>query len=313
MAEQPLRNPTHSDMPARTQNSPLLGPLIMLSAALQFAVMDFTIKLLGPYFSAWHIAFFRFTGSVLVVLLLFGRHGNPYRGINYKLLILRGVNGSLGFLTIAAAIHLLPLSTAMVIFYTYPVFAAFFSVWLYGDRIRLAEGGCILAVVVGAGLLFEFRISGLPLGELLALAGAMFFGLSVTLIRSLRKTDGPVIIYLYFSTMGMLVTLPAFLQDPRLPVTGLQWLLCLTMILFSVAAQVSMNHGFFYCRSWEGGVFMTMETVFTVLAGVIILQEPLTYRLLAGGGMILCGVVFMNILSTRHVNTEPTENIRPIE
>ncbi|MFW6374402.1 MAG: DMT family transporter, partial [Thermodesulfobacteriota bacterium] len=258
-------------MAVRTPHSTLLGPLIMLSAALQFAVMDFTIKLLGPYFSAWHIAFYRFSGSIIVVLLLFGRHRNPYRGVNYKLLILRGVNGSLGFLTIAAAIHLLPLSTAMVIFYTYPVFAAFFSVWLYGDRIRMGEGGCILAVVIGAGLLFEFRMAGLPIGELLALAGAMFFGLSVTLIRSLRKTDGPVIIYLYFSTMGMLVTLPAFLRDPRLPVSGLEWLLCLTMILFSVAAQISMNHGFFYCRSWEGGVFMTMETVFTVLAGVIIL------------------------------------------
>ncbi|MFW6374682.1 MAG: hypothetical protein ACOC3W_13405, partial [Thermodesulfobacteriota bacterium] len=59
--------------------------------------------------------------------------------------------------------------------------------------------------------------------------------------------------------------------------------------------------------------FMTMETVFTVLAGVIILQEPLTWRLFAGGGMILCGVVAMNILSARQVETAAAVTVKPLE
>jgi drug/metabolite transporter (DMT)-like permease len=176
--------------------SHVLGPLLMLSAALQFAVMNFTIKLMGPFFSAWHIAFYRFFGSVVVLLAIFGRSGNPYRGHNYKLLMLRGLTGSVAFLSIVAAICLLPLSTAMVIVYTYPAFAAFFAVWLYGDRIRLTEGGCILVVIVGAWMLFEFKASGRPLGEFLALTGAILFGFTVTLIRSLRQHNGPVIIYL---------------------------------------------------------------------------------------------------------------------
>ena len=28
----------------------------------------------------------------------------------------------------------------------------------------------------------------------------------------------------------------------------------------------SMNHGFGYCRSWEGGLYLTSEMVFTALA-----------------------------------------------
>ena len=216
-----------------------LGPLIMLSAALQFTIMNLTIKLLGSSFSPWHIAFYRFTGCVLLLLILFGRNGNPYKGYNYRLLILRGVNGSLAFLTIAAAILLLPLSTAMVIFYTYPAFAAFFAVWLYGDRLRAVDMGCIVLVIAGACFLFKFHLSGRPLGEFLALGGAMLFGLTVTLVRSLRQQNGPVVIYLYFCTMGMLVTLPVFLQNPRLPETGIHWLLCLAMVISSTAAQIS--------------------------------------------------------------------------
>lgn len=286
----------------------ILGPLIMTSAALQFAVMNFTVKLLGPSFSAWHIAFYRFTGGVIVLLLIIlgqggGRGRNPYKGVNYRLLIIRGINGSIAFLGLVTALKLLPLSTAMVIFYTYPVFAGIFAVWIYGETIRRSEGACILMVVAGACLLFEFEVSGRPLGEFLALGSAVLFGLTVTLIRSLRRNNGPVVIYLYFCTMGMFITLPAFLGDPRLPATGMEWLLCIIMIAFSVAAQVSMNQGFFYCRGWEGGVFMTMDALFSVMAGVIFLKEPLTWRLFVGGGMILSGIIVMNLMSARRVKT----------
>jgi drug/metabolite transporter (DMT)-like permease len=101
--------------------------------------------------------------------------------------------------------------------------------------------------------------------------------------------------------MGTLITLPAFLSAPKLPETPFQWLLCLVLVIFAVAAQVSMNQGFFYCRSWEGGLYMTMDAVFSVLAGVMFLNEPLTWRLFAGGGMIFCGVVVMNLLSARRI------------
>ncbi len=276
-----------------------LGPLIMISAALQFAVMNFTIKWMGPTFSAWHIAFYRFFGSVIVLLLLFGRKGNPYRGHNYRLLILRGITGSVAFLAIVAAIRILPLSTAMVIVYSQPAFAAFFAVWLYGDRIRWSEAGCILWVLAGAWILFEFKPTGRPLGEILALIGAVFFGLTVTLIRSLRRQNGPVVIYLYFCSMGTLLTLPAFLGDPKLPAGPEQWLICLLLVIVSVTAQVSMNQGYFYCRSWEGGLYMTMDAVFSVLAGVFFLGEPMTWRLMIGGGFIISGVLAISLLNAR--------------
>ena len=63
--------------------------------------------------------------------------------------------------------------------------------------------------------------------------------------------------------------------------------------------QVSMNQGFFYCRSWEGGLYMTIDAVFSVLAGVMFLNEQLTWRLFVGGGMILCGVLVVNLIGAR--------------
>ncbi|MGW8188349.1 MAG: hypothetical protein ACWGNK_13815, partial [Desulfobacterales bacterium] len=56
------------------------GPLFMLSAALLFTLLNIFIKLLGPQFRVWDIGFYRFCGGVLVLLAVFGRRGNPYRG-----------------------------------------------------------------------------------------------------------------------------------------------------------------------------------------------------------------------------------------
>ncbi|MBT8350333.1 MAG: hypothetical protein KJO26_03740, partial [Deltaproteobacteria bacterium] len=58
------------------------GPLFMLSAALLFTLLNLLIKLLGPQFTVWHIGFYRFFGGMVVLLAIFGRHSNIYKGNN---------------------------------------------------------------------------------------------------------------------------------------------------------------------------------------------------------------------------------------
>lgn len=270
------------------------GPLFMLSAALLFTLLNLLIKLLGPEFTVWHIGFFRFFGSIVVLLTVFGRHGNPYRGHNIRLLLIRGCTGSAAFIFLITAIRLLPISTAMVIFYSFPAFAAIFSFIIYGERIGKLEIACITAVVIGIGVLFDFQLAGGLFGQTMALAGGVFAGLTVTLIRTLREKNGPVIIYLYFCTMGALVTFPRFVMNPVFPSTPVGWVMVLGIVFSAVAAQLLMNQGFFYCSGWEGGVFMSSEVIFTAVVGIAFLGDPVTWRFCAGGFMIFGSVVALN-------------------
>jgi len=272
------------------------GPLFMLSAALLYTLLNIFIKLLGPQFRVWDIGFYRFCGGVLVLLAVFGRRRNPYRGCNIRLLVIRGCTGSAAFVCLVTAIRLLPVSTALVIFYSFPVFSAFFSFLIYGERIGRYGIACILGVLIGVGILFDFQPAGGLLGQAVALLGGIFAGLTVTLIRSLRENNGPVIIYLYFCTMGTLVTLPKFALHPVWPVTPLESVMILGIIFSSVTAQLLMNQGFFYCRGWEGGVFMSSEVVFTAVVGIVFLGDPATWRFWAGGLMILASGIAMNRL-----------------
>jgi drug/metabolite transporter (DMT)-like permease len=279
------------------------GPLFMLSAALLYTMLNVLIKLLGPHFRVWDIGFYRFFGGVVVLLIVFGRHRNPFRGHNLRLLILRGCTGSAAFVCVVTALRLLPISTAMVIFYTFPVFSAIFSFFIYGEKISRLEVVCIFAVLLGVGILFDFQLDGGIFGQLMALAGGIFAGLTVTLIRSLREKNGPVVIYLYFCTMGVLVTLPKFVQQPVVPATAVEWAMVLGIVLISVTSQLLMNQGFFYCRGWEGGVFMSSEVVFTTIVGIVFLNDPVSWRFWLGGFMVLSSVIAMNRLMAGKVDT----------
>jgi drug/metabolite transporter (DMT)-like permease len=274
----------------------LVGPLFMLAAALLLTLLNVFVKLLRPDFRIWDIGFYRFMGGALVLLTVFGRRGNPYRGHNIWLLIMRGGTGSAAFIALVTAIRLLPISTALVIFYSFPAFAALFAYFLYGERIGPGELGCILVVLAGIAVLFNFQLAGGLFGQFMALVGGALAGLTVTLIRTLRERNGPVIIYLYLCTMGALVTLPPFIAHPVWPVNPWEWGLVLGIVFSSVTAQLLMNQGFFYCRGWEGGVFMSSEVIFTALVGILFLGDPTTWRFWCGGALILGSGVVLNRL-----------------
>ena len=270
------------------------GPLFMISAALLFTAMNVIVKLLNPAFMAWHIGFFRFFGGMLVIFLIFGKKANPAKGINIRLLIIRGCVGSVAFISMVTAIRFLPVSTAVVLYYSYPAFSAVAAYFIYGERIGWSEIICIAVVMLGIAVLFDLHLFGGMTGQLMAVIAGAFAGLTVTLIRSLRQNNGPVVIYLYFCIVGTLVTAPMFIAHPVFPTSATEWMMVLGIVFTSLAAQLLMNQGFFYCRGWEGGVFMSSEVIITAIIGIVFLGDPASWRFWTGGLLILGSAIVLN-------------------
>jgi drug/metabolite transporter (DMT)-like permease len=104
-----------------------------------------------------------------------------------------------------------------------------------------------------------------------------------------------VIIYLYFCLVGSMLTAPAFLYSPAGPANLSQAMMCGGIVLFSVLGHLTMNHGFGYCRSWEGGLYLTSEVVLTSLAGIALLGDPVGWRFFTGGALILGSAVVIQL------------------
>lgn len=275
--------------------SNIRGLGLMLGSAFLFALLGLFIKLLGAQYRVWDISVFRFWGGLFLLLALFGRRERLFRPKNGRLMIVRGFTGTIAFIAMVIAIQKITLSAAIVFFYSFPAFAAIFAPLLFGDRPSGGDLLWIAAAMAGVTVLFDFDLSGAVWGQAAAILGAIFAGLTVVLIRKLREDHGPAILYFYFCLIGGLVALGPYLAAPRVPRNAVEWLLVAGIIVSSTGAQLLMNQGFRYCKSWEGGLFMTSEVVYTAVFGLLLLGETVTWRFWIGGALILGSAVAANL------------------
>jgi len=82
--------PVNGDDISPQKNSAKAGPLLMLGSAFSFSLFDILIKLLGPGFTVWDIAFYRFGAGLLLSALIVGFRRDPLSLHNKRLLMIRG-------------------------------------------------------------------------------------------------------------------------------------------------------------------------------------------------------------------------------
>jgi drug/metabolite transporter (DMT)-like permease len=269
--------------------------MFMLLSAAFFTAMNLLLKQAVTDFSVWDIGFYRFGGGLVVLAALFSRRGNPFRSPDIRLLFIRGATGSVAFLCFIVSVRRLPVSTALMLLYAFPAFAALFSSWLYREKVTPTAWLCVAAVLAGVALLVDPGGGGDLPGTLAGIVSAVFAGLTIAIIRRLKQSNGSVVIYLYFCVVGALTTLPGFLHAPNFPADSTQLLVCGGIVVTSILGQITMNHGFGYCRSWEGGLYLTSELVLTSLAGVVLLGDAVGWRFFAGGALILGSAVAIQV------------------
>ncbi len=252
-------------------------------------------------FGIWDVGFYRFFGGLLLLLALFGRRGNPFHSGDTRLLILRGCTGSVAFMAYIFAVGRLPVSTALMLLYAYPAFAALFSAWLYREKVSASGWWCLVTVLSGVAILVNPAAGGIAggtstlAGYLAGMLSAVFAGLTIAIVRRLKQSNGAVVIYLYFCAVGTVVTAPFFLSAPTLPRDAGQGALVAGIVLFSLLGQLVMNQGFGHCKSYEGGLYMTSEVVLTALAGIMLLDDPVDWRFWTGGALILASAVMIQL------------------
>ena len=273
----------------------IIGALLMATASLLLAGMGVTIKLLGPGFHVWDVAMYRYGGGLLLLLLTTGKLTGFFKPHRPVMMTARGLAGAIAFISFVTALHRIPFTTAIVLYFTFPGFAAFFSGLFFGEKITLFEIGCLALAICGAGALFGFRVEGDVLGLSLALTSGVFGGIGAALVKKLRATNGPAMISFHLFLVGAIINFFPFAANPRLPGTSLEWMLALMIIIISTVGQMIMNQGYHYCKSWEGGLYMNSELIFAIMLGVFFFNEQLTWRFWAGSGLIFCSALSLSL------------------
>lgn len=193
-----------------------------------------------------------------------------------------------------AALTMIPLAQVVAIEFTMPIWIILLAAAFLGERITLWKVLAVALGLCGVALIVRPSASGLSPGQLVALAAALGFAVSVTMVKSLTGTDSALaIIFWMLVVQSLLGLLPALWvwRWPSPTVWG--WVLV-------VAFCGTFSH---YCmaramRHADATVVMPMDYLrvpLTALAGWLIYAERLDLFTVAGTVLILAG----NLLNLR--------------
>lgn len=270
----------------------------MLIASFCFAVMNIWVKQLTDI-PLMQIVFFRsFIVLILLTSFLKLKKISPW-GNQKKLLLFRGVFGTLGIALFFYTIKHMPLASAVVVHYLTPIFTIIIAFFTVKSKVSWTQCLYMSLCVVGVFLIkgFDARVNNLSL--LIGILGTISAAAAYNVISYLKTTENPLVIMFYFP----LVTTPIvfiylwFTGDWVLPgyIDGLR---LLGIGLLTYVAQYFLTKAYQMGEIIKVSVVSYLGIVYALIFGFFIFNEWFSWQAIAGIGLVAIGVV-MTILSKR--------------
>lgn len=158
-----------------------------------------------------------------------------------------------------------------------------------------------ILAVTGLFLLTVKENLSIGKGDLLVIGSACFWAVHVQLINTLVNRHAPLLIaVMQFITCGLLSLIPmAFLEEPTLQAVNDAAIPILYGGLLSVGIAytlqiVAQQH----VHPAYASLILSFETVFAAIGGWLILSETLSARNLAGCGLMMAGILVVQLKKT---------------
>lgn len=219
--------------------------------------------------------------------------------------LLTGALFALEFIFVAEGLRWTSASHMAVFLYTAPIFAAIgLHIAQPEERMSFVQWfgvGLAFLGIVAIFLLPEFRAGGTPLtrqvilGDLLALAAGISWGMTTVVIRTTRMAGAPPAQTLFYqlATAGVaaMILAAATGRMTITPTTTVMASLSFQTLIVCCASFLIWFRLLQIYPSSRLGVLSLMTPVFGVTWGVILMGDALTAEFVLGGGLVLSGMV----------------------
>jgi drug/metabolite transporter (DMT)-like permease len=265
----------------------------MIISALAFTFLNVFVKLLDG-FGVSQIIFFRSCGSLIFTTGFLVRNKISPKGNKTKLLLLRALTGLLSMGLFFAALKELQMGAAVSLRYISPIFAMFFAVFFLKEKIKSIQWLFIIVAFSGVLLMKGFDDNLNSLGLLLILSSALFSGLVFIIIRKIGTDDHPVVIVHYFMLLAAIVSGILTIAYWKTPV-GIDWIILLSLGFFGYIGQLFMTKAFRTGQMNFVAPLKYLEVIFTMILGLIWLDENYTLWSIVGIFLVLLGLTFNSV------------------
>jgi drug/metabolite transporter (DMT)-like permease len=263
----------------------VLGAALTTAAFFCVALVGTLAKVTGEYTSTGALLLFQNLLCLLFIVPVALRGGwSPLRTRRIGLHVVRAAMGTGCWYALFFAITQIPLANATLLTYSAPLWMPVVA-WAV-TRQRVARLTWIGAGIGFVGVMLVLRPQGhrFNLGELSALAGAVFLAVAMMSVRWLGATEPMIRVLFYYFLLSTAMSIPIALHDWRpIPTPAWTWLIALGFA--QLASQVLIVVAYRYASAEKVGPFIYSVIVFTALIDWSVWNHPPT--LFACLGMIL--------------------------
>ncbi|MEQ9488627.1 MAG: DMT family transporter [Alphaproteobacteria bacterium] len=270
------------------------GVIITLVAVLLMTPDGLLVRLVGT--DPWTMSFWRGGGMAIMTMLaiMISRRSislRPYLSLG-PIAWIAVVPMTMVPILFINSLEYTSVANVVVIISTAPFLAAVLSMIFLSEKIRNGTWLAIVAAIVGT-LIITWGSpeggakTGGRIGDLLAVATAFGYAVSLTALRRIENTDRmPAVVVggLLSATLSFLISAPVQLSDAQ---TSFAILLCVILLPASRALLVLAPR---YLTSPEVSLLLVLETVGTPIWVWYVLGEMPARETFVGGGVIVTAV-----------------------
>ena len=270
------------------------GVLWMLIATFFFALMGTFVKLGGGNFTSTELVFYRSSISLVIIILIMRWNKINYSSKYIKLHLTRSAIGFISLLFFFYAINRLPLSTAISLNYTSPLFLGLLMPLILNRKIKR---WLFLAVIIGfIGVFFILKptfenhnyFAGF-VGLISGLGAAMAY-LYVTQLGQLKEPDLRTIFYFTLISTFCSGVMMLFSE-----VNIIKFEYVLTLIGLGISAtiaQIAITKAYRVGNTLGNAGLSYLTIIFSTIIGVVWLDEFIEWQTAFGILLIIISGIF---------------------
>ena len=241
---------------------------------------------------------YRFALAAVLVWALLAWRGRLEPLRERSLAIALGL-GAFGYATMSGlyfvGLEFMTAGLVAIVLYTYPAFVVVLAVATIGERVRVLTIVALCLSLGGVALVVGANPAGASTaGVLVVLCAALAYALYITVSRELLVTVDPLVLTAHvLPAAGVtFVVVGAATGDLQVPSAPSAWAILLGIAVLATALPVvAFFAGIERIGASRTGIVSTAEPAVTVVLGAVLLAEPVTLATVAGGALILAGVV----------------------
>ncbi|MEO9965101.1 MAG: DMT family transporter [Reichenbachiella sp.] len=265
------------------------GAQFMIISTFTFALMKVCVKKIS-HIPAIEIILFRSIISIVICVFFFLKDNISPWGNNKKILILRGVVGSIALASYFYILQRIPLAAAASMQYLAPIFTTILGVFIVKEKVGFKQYLFFLVSFLGIVIIqgFDTRISLIHF--IIGVGGALFTGLAYNCIRILKTSEHPLVIIFYFPLVSLPLAGIISIFNWVTPL-GWDWMYLLLVGLFTQIAQYFMTRSYQSEELSKVSIINYMGIIYSLAFGFVIFGETYAWMSYAGMMLVILGII----------------------